>query len=300
MTGVLVLPQRQTALVAKQAAEVDVLSGGRLRLGVGIGWNQVEYDALGVPFEQRGALLDPAGGRAAASCGPSRSSRTTAVRPDRGSWVESVTRQGDPDLVRRRCGGRYCVVPDGSVTAGCRSPPGRQGSCADRAIREAAAEAGRDPATIGIEARLTLGAVPEQDWRAFADGWRDLGATHLGVNTMNMGLSKPEDHAAVLRDVLPRAQLDQGVLAVEPRMISGQGRVTISVGSVGVFDAAAEKVHAGLDDGVDRLLDRGEVEGLPGGEFGVVEADHPDVVGTRTPSARAPSRMPKASRSVTV
>jgi probable F420-dependent oxidoreductase len=57
VTGVLILPQRQTALVAKQAAEIDVLSGGRLRLGVGIGWNQVEYDALGVPFTQRGARL---------------------------------------------------------------------------------------------------------------------------------------------------------------------------------------------------------------------------------------------------
>ena len=58
VTGVLVLPQRRTALVAKQAAEIDVLSGGRLRLGVGIGWNQVEYQALGVPFKQRGALLE--------------------------------------------------------------------------------------------------------------------------------------------------------------------------------------------------------------------------------------------------
>src|SRR5580692_6055603 len=57
VTGVLILPQRQTALVAKQAAEVDVLSGGRLRLGVGIGWNQVEYQAQGVPFEKRGARL---------------------------------------------------------------------------------------------------------------------------------------------------------------------------------------------------------------------------------------------------
>src|SRR5271170_6157353 len=55
VTGVLILPQRQTALVAKQAAEVDVLSGGRLRLGIGVGWNPVEYEALGLPFANRGS-----------------------------------------------------------------------------------------------------------------------------------------------------------------------------------------------------------------------------------------------------
>src|SRR5258708_22649960 len=54
-TGILVLPQRQTALVARQAADVDLLSGGRLRLGTGIGWNHVEYEALGQNFHTRGA-----------------------------------------------------------------------------------------------------------------------------------------------------------------------------------------------------------------------------------------------------
>ncbi len=57
VTGVIILPQRQTALVAKQAAEIDLLTEGRFRLGVGLGWNAVEYEALGASFGDRGRRL---------------------------------------------------------------------------------------------------------------------------------------------------------------------------------------------------------------------------------------------------
>ena len=204
VTGVLVLPQRQTALVAKQAAEVDVLSGGRLRLGVGIGWNHVEYQALGVPFRQRGALLeeqvdvlrrlwaDPV----ISYDGKYHEIEEAGLNPLPGREIP-IWFGGSADAVLRRTG----RIGDGWMP---QSAPDETARDQIARIRQAAEEAGRDPAAIGIEARLTLGAVPEQDWRAYADGWRDLGATHLGVNTMKMGLSRPEEHAQVLRDVLPR------------------------------------------------------------------------------------------------
>lgn len=204
VTGVLVLPQRQTALVAKQAAEVDLLSGGRLRLGVGIGWNHVEYQALGVPFRQRGALLeeqvdvlrrlwaDPV----ISYDGKYHEIEEAGLNPLPGREIP-IWFGGSADAVLRRTG----RIGDGWMP---QSAPDEEARRQIAVIREAAEAAGRDPRSIGIEARLTLGAVPEQDWSAFADGWRDLGATHLGLNTMNMGLSHPEEHAQILRDVLPR------------------------------------------------------------------------------------------------
>ncbi|TDD61808.1 LLM class F420-dependent oxidoreductase [Kribbella antibiotica] len=204
VTGVLVLPQRQTALVAKQAAEIDVLSGGRLRLGVGIGWNQVEYDALGVPFKQRGARLteqvdllrklwaDPV----ITHEGKYDSVNEAGLNPLPGRKIP-IWFGGGADAVLKRTG----EIGDGWMPQG---PPDDAMRAQIQTIRDAAEKVGRDPAEIGIEARLSLNAIPQQDWRAYADGWRDLGATHLCVNTMNYGLSAPEEHARVLRDVLPK------------------------------------------------------------------------------------------------
>jgi alkanesulfonate monooxygenase SsuD/methylene tetrahydromethanopterin reductase-like flavin-dependent oxidoreductase (luciferase family) len=185
---------------------VDVLSGGRLRLGVGIGWNQVEYQAQGVRFAQRGARL------------------TEQVDVLRKLWAEPVISYdgafhqieeaglnplpgrripiwfgGSAEAVLRRTG----EIGDGWLP---QSPPDDETREQLERVRAYAVAAGRDPAEIGFEARLTLGSVPEQDWSSYADGWRSLGATHLGINTMGMGLTRPEDHAAVLRDVLPLLQ----------------------------------------------------------------------------------------------
>lgn len=204
VTGVLVLPQRQTALVAKQAAEVDVLSGGRLRLGVGIGWNQVEYQALGVPFRQRGALLEEQvdvlrrlwAEPVISYDGRFHQIEEAGLNPLPGRTIP-IWFGGGAEAVLRRTG----RIGDGWMPQ--TAPDAEAKARVDR-LRAYAAEAGRDPATIGIEPRLTLAQVPESDWPAYVEGWRNLGATHLAVNTMKMGLERPEDHAAVLRDVLPR------------------------------------------------------------------------------------------------
>ncbi|WP_030947714.1 LLM class F420-dependent oxidoreductase [Streptomyces sp. NRRL S-646] len=202
-TGVLVLPQRQTALVAKQATEVDVLSGGRLRLGVGIGWNRVEYDALGATFTDRGA----------------RSAEQVELL--RALWAEpTVTFEGrwhrveDAGILPRPVRGRIPVWFGGNAEAVLR----RAGALGDgwlpqrgpdetaramvHRVRSYAVQAGRDPDELGFEARLKLAEVPESKWAEFVAGWRDLGATHLCLSTMGLGLATVDDHVRMLRSAL--------------------------------------------------------------------------------------------------
>jgi probable F420-dependent oxidoreductase len=203
VTGVLILPQRQTGLVAKQAAEVDVLSGGRLRLGVGVGWNQVELEVLGEDFHNRGRRseeqvevlrrlwADPT----VSFDGRWHHIDNAGIRPLPVRRSIPVWFGGSADVTLRRTG----RMGDGWMP---QRPPDRVAREAIERIRHAAAEAGRDPGEIGIEPRLTLSAVPEPDRRAFVDDWRELGATHLCVNTMGMGLATLDDHLVALRDAL--------------------------------------------------------------------------------------------------
>ena len=190
VAGVLVLPQRQTALVAKQAAEVDLLTGGRLRLGVGLGWNYVEFEALGEDFRTRGR----------------RSEEQIEVL--RRLWTEPVV---DFD-------GRWHRIP----AAGINPLPVQRpipiwiGGSAEAAIKRAARladgffpqrpidgdwpktfelfrgwveAAGRDPEQIGIEWRIDVSTGTPDDWRAEVEEWRALGATHVSVVTMRAGLN---------------------------------------------------------------------------------------------------------------
>ena len=195
VTGVLVLPQRQTALVAKQAAEVDILSGGRLRLGVGVGWNYVEFEALGESFHTRGKRIEE-------QITLLRTLWTESVIDFQGSWHRIPEAGINPLPVQRPIpvwiGGEIDVALRRAATIGDGWMPQRRPDDQARQevekLRQFATEAGRDPASIGIEARLTLRREDPTTWRQYLEGWRDLGATHISVNTMGMGLEGPRAH----------------------------------------------------------------------------------------------------------
>ena len=198
VTGIIILPQRQTALVAKQAAEVDLLTRGRFRLGIGLGWNAVEYEALGQEFATRGRRVEE------------------QVDLLRRLWTErSVTYQGRFDRVTGAGLAPLPVQRPIPVWFGAQSDrayrragrlgdgwfpqvqPGPQLDQARSVVEQAAREVGRDPAAIGMEGRASWrgdpGKLAEQ-----AAAWRGAGATHLSVNTMGAGLRAVDDHLRAL------------------------------------------------------------------------------------------------------
>jgi len=201
VTGVIILPQRQTALVAKQAAEVDVLSGGRLRLGIGVGWNEVEYQALGEDFTNRGA-------RSAEQIEVLKRLFAEPVVTFAGKWHTVEAAGINPLPVRRAIpiwlgGGadvtlrRVARLGDGWFP---QMPPDERARARVERLRIYVREAGRPEEAVGIEARLGVAQVPDEaGWRQFAEGWRALGATHLGVNTMGAGYASVADHLEALR-----------------------------------------------------------------------------------------------------
>ena len=198
--SILILPQRQTALVAKQAAEVDVLSGGRLRLGVGIGWNAVEFEALGQDFHNRGRRVEE-------QMAVLRALWTQEVVTFHGRWHHIVEAGLNPLPLQRPIpiwmGGdsepamkRIARLADGWLPQ-TRSPV-EFAPILDR-FRAYAREADRDPSSIDIAARLALRTGTPQDWAQTCAGWEGVGATCVGVSTNNAGCASVDQHIALLR-----------------------------------------------------------------------------------------------------
>ena len=202
-SGIIILPQRQTALVAKQAAAVDVLSSGRLRLGVAVGWNPVEFEALGTDFRTRGRRIEEqiTVMRALWTSELVTFAGTDHRIPDAGLNPLPVQRPipiwmgGESDVVQRRT----ARIADGWMP---HLGPGAKGQAAVDHMLALVREGGRDPSRFGIEGRITLARVPRESWQKELEAWRSMrGITHLSVSTMGLGLEKPDQHVALLRDV---------------------------------------------------------------------------------------------------
>jgi probable F420-dependent oxidoreductase len=200
VSGIIILPQRQAVLVAKQAAEVDVLTGGRLRLGVAVGWNAVEYEALNESFQNRGR-------RIVEQIRVMRALWTQEVVSFEGRW-HKIDKAGILPMPVQRpipiwMGGmseivlkRVARLADGWF------PQFRPGDTARQTIDRLHGhirEAGRKPADVGIEGRVGIANSTPDDWSKGVQDWRDLGATHLGVNTMGAGLTSPREHIDAIR-----------------------------------------------------------------------------------------------------
>ena len=200
VTGVLILGQRQTALVAKQAAEVDVLAGRRLRLGIGIGWNAVEYEALGEDFHNRGL-------RSEEQIEVLRALWTQELVTFDGRWHKITDAGLNPMPVQRPIPIWFGGMDDRVLRRTARMGdgwfpqfrPDDSGRAMLRQLHAYAREQGRDPADIGIEGRITIGRGSPEEWTGEAARWKSLGATHLSVNTMGGGLSSLDSHIDAIR-----------------------------------------------------------------------------------------------------
>jgi probable F420-dependent oxidoreductase len=200
VTGIIILPQRQTVLVAKQAAALDVLSKGRLRLGIGIGWNAVEYEALGEDFKNRGR-------RSEEQVDVLRKLWTQQLVTYNGPWHKITDAGINPLPVQRpipiwfggtdeRALRRLAKLGDGWFP---QMGPDEKCQAAIEKIRAYAKEAGRDPDQIGIEGRMHYDKGSAETWVKELEAWKKLGATHVSLNTMKAGLTSPAAHIEAIR-----------------------------------------------------------------------------------------------------
>jgi probable F420-dependent oxidoreductase len=210
VSSVVILPQRQTVLVAKQAAEIDLLTEGRLRLGVGIGWNAVEFEALGQRFGNRGARFEE-------QIELMRRLWTEPSLSFEGRY-EHVTGAGIRPLPAQRpipvwigANVDVALARAGRLADGWfpQTQPGPALEHAIAVVHGSAAQAGRDPAAIGMEGRVQLADVGSDGVAGRVQAWRDAGATHVSVSTMRAGLDTLERHVEALGTVAELLALDR-------------------------------------------------------------------------------------------
>lgn len=205
-TNILILPQRQTVLAAKQVAELAVLSENRFRLGLGIGWNTVEYESLGVPWKNRGARMDE-------QIELMRKLWSEPVldytgkyhRVDRGGILPQPSK---PIPIwfggfSRRAMQRAARIGDGFLAMGV------DASTLDRikSLKEMLAAEGRDEKSFGIETTINVGRSPDE-WVKVRKAWEAEGMTHYCMRTMSVGsawsgepdpgFTKPQQHIDAL------------------------------------------------------------------------------------------------------
>lgn len=202
-TSILIAPQRPTVLIAKQFAEIDVLTGGRTRAGLGIGWNELEFDALGQNFKTRARRMEE---------------QIVLLRQ---LWSQKrVTFHGEWDTVNdgginplpvqrpipiwiggfapaaiRRAG----RLADG-LFLNPRVKPGTQGDSDIADFRQAARDAGRDPSTLGLDVTLFTEGRGANELREEFEAWREHDATHLTVRTMTAGYTSVSQHLKALEE----------------------------------------------------------------------------------------------------
>ena len=205
-TGVIILPQRQTALFAKQSATLDLISGGRLRLGIGTGWNQVEYEALGENFHNRGK-------RSEEQINLLRKLWSEELITFKGKF-HTVTDAGLNPLPPKRSipiwfGGmadpvleRVAKIGDGWLPLG--SPNEKRKNTFDQ-LKRYLEQNSRSMSDIGIEAMISM-KNSATDIKKDISSWVQMGATHISVNTMNCGLEFPGEHVKAISDFVKIAK----------------------------------------------------------------------------------------------
>ena len=207
-TEVIILPQRQTALVAKQAATLDVLNGGRTRLGVGVGWNQVEFEALGEDFSNRGRRIEE-------QVHVLRLLWTEPLVTFRGRWhriadagINPLPVQrpipvwfgGHDDRALRRC----AAIGDGWMLPKFANPEAAKPLLEKlMGYRE---EAGRGGERFGLEARIPYGNGNPKILESWIRKWHSLGVTHVVLNTMDSGLDAPRGHLGAMEEFVREAR----------------------------------------------------------------------------------------------